>query len=157
MRPETVFGIQGSGIVWAESRRGTPQPVPADSTSSTSMPAVTDRMYAMATRPVVASMPMAGRSAFRPLVTAVGGLHVLPSGDVATKTEFWLAPGAAQSCHVTHTRPPASTSAEGSGNARKPRTPHAADTPAIRAGGVHVAPPSVDFDEAIVNPFSSHR
>src|SRR5215470_3874697 len=146
MRPETVFGIHERGIVCAESRRGTPQPAPEDSTSSTSMPAGMNRMYAMATRPVAASMPIAGRRAFRPLVTAAGGLQELPSGDVETKTAFWLAPGAAQSCQVTHTRPPASTSADGRGNARKPRTPHAADTLAIRAGAVHVAPPSVDFD-----------
>src|ERR1044071_3548190 len=157
MRPETVFGIQGSGIVWAESRRGTPQPAPADSTSSTSIPAVAARMYAMATRPVAASMPIAGRRALRPLVTAVGALHPMPSGDAETKTEFRVAPGDAQSCQVTHTRPPASTSADGSGNARKPRMPHAAETPAIRAGPVHVAPPSADLDAAIVNPFSSHR
>src|SRR5580765_1169422 len=157
MRPETVFGIQASGIVWAESLRGTPQPLPAYSTSSTSMPAVTDRMYAMATRPVAASMPIAGRRAFRPLVTAAGALHAMPSGDVETNTEFWVEPGALQSCQVTHTRPPASTSADGSGNARKPRTPHDAETSAIHAGPLHVAPPSVDLDAAIEKPFSSQR
>ena len=81
----------------------------------------------------------------------------MPSGDVETNTEFWVEPDALQSCQVTHTRPPASTPADGSGNARKPRTPHDAETSAIHAGPLHVAPPSVDLDAAIEKPFSSQR
>src|SRR6188472_215919 len=125
MRPEVVFGIQRSGIDSVESRRGTPHPVPGDSTSSTSIPAAAEnRMYAIAMRPDVGSIPIAGRSAFRPRVTAAGALHVVPSLDEDTKSALVVAPGAAQSCQAIHTRPAWSTSAEGSGKPRQPRTAH---------------------------------
>src|SRR6187549_3171746 len=114
-------------------------------------------MNAIAIRPLAASIPIAGKSALRPRVTAVFALHVTPSGELETKTAFREAPGASQSCHVTQARPVASTAAAGSGNARKPRIAHEPSTSAIRTGAPHVVPPSVDREAAIANRPVSHR
>ncbi len=84
------------------------------------MPAGPERMNAIATRPVDASTPIAGRTSSWPRVTADGADHAAPSGDVATKTALPRTLGDSQSCQVAQTRPVASTSADGSGNARKP-------------------------------------
>src|SRR6187402_1863252 len=108
-------------------------------------------MNAIATRPLAASIPIAGRSALRPRVTAALALHVRPSGELATKTAFLEAPDASQSCHVIQARPVASTAAAGSGNARKPRIAHEPSTSAIRTGAPHVAPPFVEREAAIAN------
>ena len=85
------------------------------------MPAGLERMYAIATRPVAGSIPIAGRTASRPRVTAIGALHCAPSAEVATNAALLDAPGDAQSCHAAQKRPVGSTSADGSGNARKSR------------------------------------
>src|SRR4249920_2464231 len=158
MRPDVVLGIHSKGIDCADSRRGAPNPVaaPCDSTSSTSTPAEPDRMYAIATRPVAGSIPIAGRTAFRPRVTTDGAVQVTPSSEVETKTALVDAPGA-QSCHTAQMRPFRSTSAEGSGNARKPRIVQELRTSAIRTGAPHVAPPSVEREAATADGFVSHR
>ena len=105
----------------------------------------------MATRPVAASIPIAGRTALRPRVTAIGALHCAPSAEVATNTALLDAPGDAQSCHAAQNRPVASTSADGSGNARKSRIRQPPSIAAMRAGAPHVAPPSAEREAAIAN------
>src|SRR5262249_3226352 len=133
MRPEVVLGSHSNGIDCADSRLGVRQLVgdPGDSTSSSSIPSAPDRMTAMATLPGAGSIPIAGSTAFRPLVTIVGADQVSPSLEVATKTALRLPPAASQSCHVAQMRPDGSTAAPGSGNARKPWTGHELVTPAI--------------------------
>src|SRR5262245_50439393 len=121
------------------------------------MPFGPERTKAIATRPVVGSVPIAGRTSSRPLVTAVGADQVAPSGDVATKTAFLRTVDDSQACHVAQTRPVASTSAAGSGKARKPWTAQPLSTSATRTDGAQVAPPSVERDEAIDSPPASNR
>ena len=108
-------------------------------------------MYAIATRPVAGSIPIAGRTASRPRVTAIGALHCAPSAEVATNTALLDAPGEAQSCHAAQKRPVGSTSADGSGNARKSRIAQPPSIGAMRTGAPQVAPPSVERDAAIAN------
>jgi hypothetical protein len=79
---------------------GTPDMVNLIAEYQASMPAGLERMYAIATRPVAASIPIAGRTASRPRVTAIGALHCAPSAEVATNTALLDAPGEAQSCHA---------------------------------------------------------
>src|SRR5687768_18488329 len=107
-------------------------------------------MYAIATRPVAGSVPIAGRTAFCARVTATGALHCTPSGDVATNTALLRdEPGDSQSCQVAHTRPVRSTSAEGRENARKSGIRQPPSTAAMRTGAPHVAPPSAEHEAAM--------
>src|SRR3970282_2528023 len=118
MRPEVVSGSHSGRIVWADRRRGGSQP-PAptrDSTRSTSIPPGRTTWYAIATRPVLGWIPMAGSMAFRPEVTADGAVQARPSVEVDTTTLFDAHPELKrQSCHVTQPRPAGSPSAEGRG------------------------------------------
>src|SRR6185436_14697515 len=158
MRPDVVLAIEVKADPSAERRRDAPNaPLVFDSTSSVWIPSTASRKYATAMRPDAGSIAIAGRTAFRPLVTRVGGLQVVPSTELATKTALCVAPAAAQSCHATQMRPLASASADGSGNARKPAMPQEPATSATRTGAPHDAPPSLDVDAAMANRLSSHR
>ena len=77
---------------------------------------------------------IAGSTASRLRVRTLGADQTAPSGEVATKTAFPGPPGS-QECQAAHNAPDVSDSAEGSGNARKPRIAHEVSTSAIRTGG----------------------
>src|SRR5262245_40424134 len=109
----------------------------------------------MATRPLALSIPIAGRMALRPRVTGAGEVHSTPSSDLATNTAEGLEPGDSQSCRDTQIRPAESTSADGSGNARKLGTRQEPSTSAMRTGATQVVPPSAEREVAIAGLRSS--
>ena len=82
-------------------------------------------MNAIATRPVAESMPIAGRTSSPP--ACHGGRRATRSRRPSTsrrRLRSCVRSATAQSCQVAQTRPLASTSADGSGKARKPWIPH---------------------------------
>ena len=91
-------------------------------------------------------------NAFLREVIATGALHEVPSADVATSTLFTSHPGSKrQSCHVTHTRPEGSTSAEGSGKKRRSRI-ELTWISATCTAAPKLRPPSRETDEPIRLP-----